>query len=163
MTVIGVLSSFRKRGEMSPHERKVKYGQFSVLNFGAAFDSTRGLRYANCGHPAAILLHSDGQLERLDSTCTVQWLGLRCRGAPALPGRYSRAVYRRSNRIVQRRRRRVWKKRLVEALRQYHELPTQALLASLADEVRQFSPQEQTDDITLIVAKCRELTTALRP
>jgi serine phosphatase RsbU (regulator of sigma subunit) len=46
-------------------------------------------------------------------------------------------------------------KRLVEALRQYHELPTQALLASLADEVRQFSPQEQTDDITLIVAKCR--------
>jgi serine phosphatase RsbU (regulator of sigma subunit) len=43
--------------------------------------------------------------------------------------------------------------RLVEALRQFRELPTSALLASVADEIRQFSPQEQTDDITLIVAK----------
>ena len=45
--------------------------------------------------------------------------------------------------------------RLVEALQQYRELPTPALLASVADEVRQFSSQEQTDDFTLIVAKCR--------
>jgi serine phosphatase RsbU (regulator of sigma subunit) len=45
--------------------------------------------------------------------------------------------------------------RLVEALQQYRELPTPALLDSVADEVRQFSSQEQTDDFTLIVAKCR--------
>ncbi|PYU34069.1 MAG: hypothetical protein DMG28_06545, partial [Acidobacteria bacterium] len=35
------------------------------------------------------------------------------------------------------------------------ELSSQALLASIVDEVRQFSPHEQQDDITLIVAKCK--------
>jgi serine phosphatase RsbU (regulator of sigma subunit) len=28
------------------------------------------------------------------------------------------------------------------------------MLAAVVDEVRQFSPQEQQDDITLIVGKC---------
>jgi len=46
-------------------------------------------------------------------------------------------------------------KRLVETLRRNLSLPTERLLASLVDEVKAFSPQEQHDDITLIVAKCR--------
>ncbi len=44
--------------------------------------------------------------------------------------------------------------RLVEALRQHREFSSQDLLAAIMDQVRQFSPQEQADDITLIVAKC---------
>src|SRR2546427_12443772 len=40
--------------------------------------------------------------------------------------------------------------RLIEALRQHRELPSQALLRSIVDDVRQFSPQEQRDDINLI-------------
>lgn len=46
--------------------------------------------------------------------------------------------------------------RLVEALRHHRELPSSALLAAIVDEVRQFSPLEQHDDITLIVARGRE-------
>ncbi|MCI0628484.1 MAG: serine/threonine-protein phosphatase [Acidobacteria bacterium] len=45
--------------------------------------------------------------------------------------------------------------RLIEALRRHRELSSQALLGSIVDEVKQFSPHEQYDDITLIVAKCR--------
>ena len=45
--------------------------------------------------------------------------------------------------------------RLVDALLRHHELPSEDLLAGIVDEVRQFSPHEQQDDITLIVAKCR--------
>jgi serine phosphatase RsbU (regulator of sigma subunit) len=33
-------------------------------------------------------------------------------------------------------------------------LLSRSMLAAVVDEVRQFSPQEQHDDITLIVAKC---------
>ena len=43
--------------------------------------------------------------------------------------------------------------RLVEALQQHRELPSRELLASVIDELRRFSSQEQHDDITLVIAK----------
>jgi serine phosphatase RsbU (regulator of sigma subunit) len=46
-------------------------------------------------------------------------------------------------------------RRLIEALRQNRDLPPKALMVSIVDEVRRFSPHEQHDDITLIIAKCR--------
>jgi serine phosphatase RsbU (regulator of sigma subunit) len=45
--------------------------------------------------------------------------------------------------------------RLIDALRRHRDLPSQVLIASIVAEVQQFSPREQHDDITLIVAKCR--------
>ena len=45
--------------------------------------------------------------------------------------------------------------RLIEGLERHRELPAEALLASVVDEVRQFSSGDQQDDITLIFAKCR--------
>jgi serine phosphatase RsbU (regulator of sigma subunit) len=45
--------------------------------------------------------------------------------------------------------------RLIDALRRPRDLSSKALLASLVDELRQFSPHEQHDDITLVVARCR--------
>ena len=45
--------------------------------------------------------------------------------------------------------------RLVDALRRHRDRPPESLLASLVDEVRSFSPHEQNDDLTLIVARCR--------
>jgi serine phosphatase RsbU (regulator of sigma subunit) len=44
--------------------------------------------------------------------------------------------------------------RLIEALRRHRELSPQAMIRSIVDEVRQFSPDEQYDDITLIVVRC---------
>ena len=45
--------------------------------------------------------------------------------------------------------------RLLDALRRYRGLPTGPLLDSIVDDVRRFSPHEQYDDITMIVARCR--------
>ena len=46
--------------------------------------------------------------------------------------------------------------RLVASLRRHRKLEPEALVASIVDEVRSFGPHEQSDDVTLIVAKCRE-------
>src|SRR2546427_6077625 len=45
--------------------------------------------------------------------------------------------------------------RLIEALQRHRESSSQAALASIVDEVQRFSPHEQHDDITLIIAKHR--------
>src|SRR5258707_3334057 len=47
---------------------------FATLFFSEYNDKSRRLRYANCGHLPALLLRQDGQLDRLEPTCTV--LGL---------------------------------------------------------------------------------------
>ena len=46
--------------------------------------------------------------------------------------------------------------RLIEALQRRRDLSSKDLLGSVVEDVRQFSPREQHDDITLIVAKCRD-------
>ena len=45
--------------------------------------------------------------------------------------------------------------RLVETLHAHRDLPPRDLIAAIYDGVRRFSPQEQRDDMTLIVARCR--------
>ena len=44
--------------------------------------------------------------------------------------------------------------RLIETLHQRRELSAHRLLSSVVEEIQKFSPHEQHDDITLIVAKC---------
>ena len=44
--------------------------------------------------------------------------------------------------------------RLLKAARQNCQLSLPELLIAVADQARRFSPHEQSDDITLIVAKC---------
>jgi len=44
---------------------------FATLFFGVYDDSTSALRYVNCGHLAPILLHANGQVERLAPTAIV--------------------------------------------------------------------------------------------
>jgi serine phosphatase RsbU (regulator of sigma subunit) len=46
--------------------------------------------------------------------------------------------------------------RLINALQQKRSLSPQNLLDSVVEEVRRFSAREQHDDITLIIARCRE-------
>src|SRR5206468_6382155 len=41
----------------------------ATLFFAEYDDQTRRLRYANCGHPSALLLRGNDTFERLDSTC----------------------------------------------------------------------------------------------
>lgn len=134
-------------------------GVFATLFFAEYDDNTQRLRYANCGHLSALLLRDNNNLERLDSTCTV--LGLSntwdCAIAESrlFPGDtiafYTDGVTESFNEAGEE----FGEQRLIDGLRQYRELPLQDLLASLAEQVREFSPHEQHDDITLVVARCR--------
>ena len=45
--------------------------------------------------------------------------------------------------------------RLVEALQTHRTLAPGDLVAAIYDEVRRFSPEEQRDDMTVIVARCK--------
>jgi serine phosphatase RsbU (regulator of sigma subunit) len=45
--------------------------------------------------------------------------------------------------------------RLTDLLRRHRDLPPHCLIATIVDEVRRFSADEQHDDITLTIAKCR--------
>src|SRR5206468_370643 len=60
-------------------------GAFATLFFAEYDDATRRLRYANCGHLAALLLRCNDSIERLESTrseerrvgkeCRSRWAG----------------------------------------------------------------------------------------
>ena len=134
-------------------------GAYATLFFAEYDEGMRRLRYANCGHLSALLLRSDNNLERLDSTCTV--LGLFDEWDCSIEGRdlfsgYTLALY--TDGITESFNaagEEFGEQRLIEALRQHRELSSHALLASIVDDVRRFSRREQNDDITLIVAKCR--------
>ena len=133
-------------------------GSFASLIFVQYDEKGQRLRYANCGHLSALLLRRHNALEKLDSTCTVLGLfdewdcsieerRLFCGDALAL---YTDGITESFNDTGEE----FGERRLVEALRRHRELPSRALLASIVEEVRQFSPHEQHDDVTLIVAKC---------
>jgi phosphoserine phosphatase RsbU/P len=132
---------------------------YATIFFAEYDDSRRRVRYANCGHYAGLLLRRDGTLERLESTCTV--LGLfrewECSTAQRelSPGEilvlYTDGVSEAQDGAGEE----FGDDRLISALRRNRELSSKPLLTAMLDEVRRFSPHEQHDDITLIVAKCR--------
>ena len=132
---------------------------FATLFFGEYDDKLRRLRYANCGHLPGLLLRHDGHLERLDPTCSVLGLfkGWDCAAGERnlFPGDtvafYTDGVTESFNEAGEE----FGESRLVEVLRRYHELPPQNLLGSVVESVRSFSPHQQHDDITMLVAKCR--------
>lgn len=132
---------------------------YATLFFAEYDDGARRLRYANCGHLCALLLRRDRTIERLESTSTVlglfkEWdcaIGERRLFAGDTLALYTDGITESFNDVEEE----YGEQRLIEALLRHRELSSQALLASIVDDVRQFSPQEQHDDITLIVGKCR--------
>jgi len=132
---------------------------YATLFFAEYDDRTRRLRYANCGHLPALLLRCDGAIEKLDSTCTVMGLfkdwdcsiteRRLCSGDTLLL--YTDGVTESFNKAGEE----FGEQRLIESLQKHRELPPQAVIASIVDEVQRFSSLEQHDDITVIVAKCR--------
>lgn len=133
---------------------------FASLFFAEYDDQTRRVRYANCGHLSGLLLRSDNRLEPLDSTGTL--LGLfpewdcSFRECELFPGDvlalYTDGVTEAYNDAGEE----FGERYLIEVLRQHRELPCQALLTAIVDEVRRFNSHEQHDDITLIIAKFRD-------
>ena len=134
-------------------------GAFATLFFGEYHDATRLLRYANCGHLPALVLRSDGSVIRLDATATV--LGIfkkwecemgECRLAPGdLLTLYTDGITESFDAAGDE----FGESRLLDSLRRHQALSPQAALGNIVDDVLHFSPREQHDDITLILATCR--------
>ena len=132
---------------------------YATLFFAEYHDQAQRLRYANCGHLAALLLRGNDTMERLDSTGTV--LGLfkdwdcsigECQLLSGdMIAFYTDGITESPNLRGEE----FGEQRLAEGLRRHRALSSQELLAAIVDEVRQFSPAEQYDDMTLIIAKCR--------
>ena len=133
---------------------------YATLFFAEYDDNLRYLHYVNCGHLPALLLRSDNTLERLESTCTVlglfkEWdcsIGERRLRPGDLLVLYTDGVTESFKAGGEE----FGEKRLIDVLKQQRSLSPQALLTSIVDQVREFSSDEQHDDITLIVAKCRD-------
>lgn len=131
---------------------------YATLFFAEYDGQTERLRYVNCGHLPALLLRADDTCIRLGSTCTVlglfkEWdcsLGEDQFRAGDTLVLYTDGVTEAFNEADEE----FGEQRLVEALRRHRHQPSKELLTSIVGEVRQFSPHEQHDDITLIVAKC---------
>src|SRR5262249_52268902 len=132
---------------------------FASLIFAEYHDATGRLRYVNCGHLCALLLRRDGSVERLGPTSAVlgifpQWgcsVGECCLEPDDLLALYPGGVTQAFDDSGQE----FGEERLVDALQRHRDRPAELLLTSLVDEVRSFSPHEQHDDLTLIVARRR--------
>ncbi len=133
-------------------------GAYATLFFAEYDDAARRLRYANCGHLPALLLRCDDSLERLESTATVlgvfkKW-DCDISETQISPGDilalYTDGITESFNDAGDQ----FGEERLVAALCRHRVFCSNDLLSAVVDEVRQFSPREQHDDITLIVAKC---------
>ena len=132
---------------------------YATLFFAEYDDASQRLSYANCGHLSALLLHADGMLTRLESTCTV--LGLfptwdccvrecHLRSGDTLV-LYTDGVTESFSASGEE----FGERRLVEALQLHRHLSAQRLASTMVEAVQNFSAHEQSDDITLVVAKCR--------
>jgi len=132
---------------------------YATLLFAEYDDAARSLRYANCGHLCALVLRCNNTIARLDSTATV--LGLfeqwdcsiaehTFRGGDVF-ALYTDGITESENDSGEE----FGQRGLIDALRRHRKLPPHDMVRMIVEEVKVFSPHEQHDDITLIVAKCK--------
>jgi serine phosphatase RsbU (regulator of sigma subunit)/catechol 2,3-dioxygenase-like lactoylglutathione lyase family enzyme len=132
---------------------------YTTLFFAEYDNRAQRLRFANCGHLHGLLLRRNGTLDRLETTATVlglfeDWdcvIGERQLVAGDVFVLYTDGVTESFNEGGDE----FGEQRLVEALRRNPELSSRSMLESIVEDVRRFSPHEQHDDITMIVARCK--------
>jgi serine phosphatase RsbU (regulator of sigma subunit)/catechol 2,3-dioxygenase-like lactoylglutathione lyase family enzyme len=140
------------------HENTAE-GAYATLFFAEYDDKVQSLRYVNCGHLPVLLLRSDDQVERLDSTSTVVGLFKEwdCESGERrlFPGDtllfYTDGVTESFDDAGED----FGEQRVIDALRRHRALSPREMADAMVAEVQAFSTQEQHDDVTLIVAKCR--------
>jgi serine phosphatase RsbU (regulator of sigma subunit)/catechol 2,3-dioxygenase-like lactoylglutathione lyase family enzyme len=132
---------------------------YATLFFAEYDNRACRLRYCNCGHLPGLILRSDDTLDRLASTatvlglfseweCTIGESGLAAGDTLVL---YTDGVTEAFNDGGEE----FGEQRLIESLRRHcNGQRPRDLLNAILEDVQQFSPHEQHDDITLVVAKC---------
>jgi serine phosphatase RsbU (regulator of sigma subunit)/catechol 2,3-dioxygenase-like lactoylglutathione lyase family enzyme len=132
---------------------------YATVFFAEYDDVAQRLRYTNCGHLSGLLLRQDGAVEWLRSTGTVLGLfrewespSVECQLTPGdTLALYTDGVTESFGDGEEE----FGEERLIEALKRHSGQPAHSTVMSVIRDVQRFSPQEQHDDITLIVAKCR--------
>jgi sigma-B regulation protein RsbU (phosphoserine phosphatase) len=140
--------------------KNTESAHYATTFFAVYEDEGRRLRYVNCGHNPPMLLRTDGKIERLSATATVlglfeEWDCNVVETELALgevlviyTDGVSEAGESDDGDVEE-----FGEERLMAAMRKYQRQPAGEILDAILDEVQQFSPDEQADDITLIVAK----------
>jgi len=137
--------------------KNTESSHYATMFFGLYEDATRRLRYSNCGHNPALLLRTNGTVERLHSTTTVlglfeQWncvideVQLEPGDVLAI---YTDGITEAANQAEEE----FGEERLVNVLQANKSLSSPELLRKVMTSVQEFSPGEQGDDLTLIVGK----------
>ena len=149
--------------------RSTPASKYATFFYAQLDERRRQLRYVNAGHNAPYLLRAGGgsaaaseprQIEELTVGGTVVGMFPETDYEEAIvelwPGdvllAFTDGVPEAHNPANEE----FGEERLVENLRGCGGLACQGMLESVVDGVRRFSPHEQHDDITLIVARCRE-------
>jgi sigma-B regulation protein RsbU (phosphoserine phosphatase) len=133
--------------------------RYATLFFAVYDDHSREFEYANCGHNAPLLFRANGSLERLTSTSTV--IGLfpewECvtRRITLAPGDllviYTDGVTEANDAAGEE----FGEARLIETVRACLSLPPRGLVAAIQNAVQIFSFGEQSDDLTMVIARAR--------
>lgn len=139
--------------------KNTETSHYATMFFGLYDDSARTLRYANCGHNAPLLLHAGSKIQRLEATATV--LGLfeewDCRiaevklSAGDILAIYTDGITEAADLCQEE----FGEERLASVLQTNKSLSASELLQKVLKSVQEFSPGEQADDLTLIVARAR--------
>ena len=129
---------------------------FATLFFGIYQDSTRRLVYVNCGHNPPVHLRQDGTVERLWATATViglfeQW---ECTAGELQldPGDFL-LVFSDGVTEALRNEEEFGEARLIEELQAHSRLPLDEIVTAIFSCVQEFSAGEQSDDLTLLIAR----------
>jgi phosphoserine phosphatase RsbU/P len=132
---------------------------YATLFYSEFDDRTCRLRYANCGHPPGLVIRSDGTVTRLTSTAPV--LGLLavwpCSTAELQlsPGDLFAIYTDGITEALNHQDEEFGEERLLEVITRTRDRSPSQVVAAVFDEVRRFSGDQQRDDVTLIVARCR--------
>ena len=131
---------------------------YATLFYSEFDDRTSRLRYANCGHFPGLLLRQDGGVEHLASTAPAlglfaEWDCPTAVETQLFPGDIFAVYTDGVTESFNQRDEEFGEERLIDALRRHRGLHPNDVVTSIFNEVRRFSPDEQRDDVTLIVAK----------
>ncbi len=131
---------------------------YATLFFGLYDDNTQRLTYINCGHNPPMLLRADGSVDRLEATVTVigvfeKWKCV-AREVQMHPGDLL-AIFSDGVTEAMLGEAEFGEPRLLDELRKTSRLPVGQVVTNVFEAVQRFSAGNQSDDLTLVVARAR--------
>jgi sigma-B regulation protein RsbU (phosphoserine phosphatase) len=131
---------------------------YATLFFGLYDAAPRRLTYANCGHNPPLLLRVDGTINHFKSTAMVIGLFEKwdcgTREIQLQPGDLL-VIFSDGVTEAMRGEEEFGEARFIENLRRSRELPVEQIVTSIFKAVQEFSQGNQSDDLTLVVARVK--------